>query len=438
MSRNEKLHDVANQIYKNMHSKVFVPPVQSLMDIDFYKLTMGQFIHRFYPDVMVTFRLTVRDKAIQLWKYVNQDDLRRAFEYISSLSFRKTDLYYLRGMDLYDKYLFGEEYLTFLKGLHLSGWKIGRSDGVTEITFTTRWSEVTYWETIAMATLSELYYRGIMKHMSEQEVHDIYAVMDNRLQSDLLDIKAHPSIHYVDFGQRRRNSFLWHDYVVGESKRVLGSQFTGTSDTWLAFHHDLAPTGTDAHERPMVIAALAKSDEELRNSQYEVLAKWQEVYGQGLRIMLPDTFGSKQFFDNAPEFLSAWRGQRQDSGNPIEEGERYMEWCRKRGINPKEKVTIFSDGLDVNTMKNISSHFEGRHITPFGWGTLLTNNTKGVIPGNSDFRPFSMVVKVAEADGRPCVKLSNNIEKAIGPKEEIARYLRVFGGEGRTSQEVIV
>ena len=433
-----KLREVANKVYKNLHSKTFVPPVQSLLDVDFYKFTMGQFIHRFYPDVLVTFKLTIRDKAIRLFKYVDESELRQSFEYISSLSLRKTDLYYLRGMDLYEKNMFSEDYLSFLKGLCLSGWKIEKKDGAIEVTFTARWAEVTYWETIAMATISELYYRGIMRELSEEGLQDVFAIANQRLQSDLLFIKSRPYIRFADFGQRRRNGFLWHDYVVGECKRVLGDQFTGTSDTWLAFHHDLAPIGTNAHELPMVLVAISSNEDEMRNAQYEVLKQWQTVYGQGLRIILPDTFGSKQFFANAPDFLLDWRGQRQDSGDPIAEGEAYMSWLSSKGVDPKGKVTIFSDGLDTPSMEKISSYFNGRHIAPFGWGTLLTNNFENVIPGNSDLRPFSMVVKVAYADGRPCVKLSNNVEKAVGPASEVERYIKVFGNEGRASQRVIV
>jgi nicotinate phosphoribosyltransferase len=36
-----------------------------------------------------------------------------------------------------------------------------------------------------------------------------------------------------------------------------------------------------------------------------------------------------------------------------------------------------------------------------------------------------------EAEGRPTVKLSDNPEKATGPRAEVERYRRVFGvGEG--------
>lgn len=438
MKPKEKLHDVVDAIYRNMHSKVFVPPVQSLMDIDFYKFTMGQFIHRFYPDVEVTFKLIVRDKAIKLWKYVDLGQLQEAFEYIQSLTMRKTDIYYLRGMDLYDKYMFSEEYLTFLRSLHLSGFKIEKKDGNVEVTFTSRWCEVTFWETIGMAIISELYYRGVMKEMSEYEVHSLYAVADARLQSNLLEIKKHPTITYSDFGTRRRNSFLWQKYVVAESVRVTDRQFTGTSNVWMAFHYDLDPKGTNAHEQIQVVTALADSDEEMRQAQYKVPELWQQIYGKGLRIMLPDTYGSKQFFENAPSWLKDWTGHRQDSGDPSVEVNRYIDWLISQGENPMNRISIPSDGLTVETMVLIDNGFSGRHPTTYGWGTGGTNGFNGTVPGNDNMRSFSMVIKAYSANGRPCVKLSNDKSKATGPKDEIARYLKIFGEQDRVERPVFV
>jgi nicotinate phosphoribosyltransferase len=40
------------------------------------------------------------------------------------------------------------------------------------------------------------------------------------------------------------------------------------------------------------------------------------------------------------------------------------------------------------------------------------------------------VCKLNEANGRPAVKLSDNLQKALGPAEEIERYRRVFGLTG--------
>jgi len=48
------------------------------------------------------------------------------------------------------------------------------------------------------------------------------------------------------------------------------------------------------------------------------------------------------------------------------------------------------------------------------------------------------VAKVVAANGRPAVKLSDNPAKASGPPDEIARYLGIFGNEGREDATVRV
>ena len=57
----------------------------------------------------------------------------------------------------------------------------------------------------------------------------------------------------------------------------------------------------------------------------------------------------------------------------------------------------------------------------FGWGTLLTNDFRGLAAG---LAPFSGL-QGGGANGRPAVKLSDNPAKAIGPADEMARYRRV-------------
>ena len=75
----------------------------------------------------------------------------------------------------------------------------------------------------------------------------------------------------------------------------------------------------------------------------------------------------------------------------------------------------------------------------FGWGTNLTNDFDGCAPQPDDgLRAISIVCKVSAADGRPAVKLSDNPNKATGTAAEIARYLRVFGAEGREEREVVI
>ena len=53
-------------------------------------------------------------------------------------------------------------------------------------------------------------------------------------------------------------------------------------------------------------------------------------------------------------------------------------------------------------------------------------------------KPVSLVCKVASANGRPAVKLSDNYEKASGDREEIERYRRVFGSRGMANVPTLV
>jgi nicotinate phosphoribosyltransferase len=416
----------------------FSPPVRSLMDVDFYKFTMGQFILRHYRGTDVTFELILRDKTIPIADLVRETELRACLDYIQAQQFSRTDLYYLRGMDLYDKHLFGEDFLAFLRTFRLPAYALSTENGAFKLRFTGAWEHATFWETIALAVISELYYRAVLAELPKHVLENVYRRAQSRVYDKLEKLQGFPNVRFADFGQRRRHSFLWQQWVLGLCKVMMGEQFTGTSNTWMAFHHNLVPIGTNAHELPMVVAALAETDDELRDAQYRVPEMWQATYGEGLRIFLPDTFGSAQFFANAPDWLKHWRGQRQDSGDPKREGERYADWLRARGVDPAERVTIYSDGLDLGPILDIAQHFGALHQSAFGWGTLLTNDFAGTDTGNAKLRNISMVCKVVAANGRPCVKLSNNPNKATGPEPEVARYQRIFGVADHVAQAVVV
>ena len=87
---------------------------------------------------------------------------------------------------------------------------------------------------------------------------------------------------------------------------------------------------------------------------------------------------------------------------------------------------IFSDGLDVDKITTLHKQFSGRVRVSFGWGTMLTNDFRGLAE-NDGLAPFSLVCKAVAANGKPTVKLSDNPRKAMGPADQITRYKRVFG-----------
>src|SRR5690606_18294254 len=118
-------------------------------------------------------------------------------------------------------------------------------------------------------------------------------------------------------------------------KEGIGDALTGTSNVLLAMDTDLEAVGTNAHELPMVLAALAEDDEALRAAPYKILKDWQSYYGGNLLIVLPDTFGTESFLRNAPAWVADWTGFRPDSAPPIEGGERIIRWWREHGRDPR-------------------------------------------------------------------------------------------------------
>jgi len=201
---------------------------------------------------------------------------------------------------------------------------------------------------------------------------------------------------------------------------------------------------TNAHELFATIVALEKDDTKKRMAQYDIIHKWGDLYNTGLRVFLPDTFGTDSFFKNmtpdlAHEISHNWKGMRQDSGDPGEEAYTYIKFLNKNGISPKEKLIIFSDGLDCDNIIHLHNTFRGKIQTAFGWGTKFTNDFGGCVPNeNPLFRPFSMVCKVTEVEGEKAIKLSNNPNKATGDSETIEKYIKIFEVKDQIKSDVEV
>ena len=430
------------------HSYHIDPIVRSLLDTDFYKLLMLQFIWKKYYNTQVTFAVTNRTKAVKLIDSIPEAELRAHLDHTRTLRFRGSELVWLRGQTFYGvRGLFEEGFLDFLRTFELPDYRLtrevvdGQETGQYSLEFEGPWTHTSMWEIYALEIINELRYRHIMRGMNKSQLDIMYAKAKVKLYDKLTVLNGIEGLNLTDFGTRRRHSFLWQEHCVLTAKEVLGEKFTGTSNAYLAMKHDLEAKGTNAHELPMVLAALAKDDEALKDAQYEVLRQWENVYRGDLLIMLPDTFGTTQFLDGLGAARAAsWKGARPDSKEPIEGGEEFLEFWRRNGVDAKKKLIIFSDGLDVqlpgfalngSDIPTIHAHFKGKVLMGFGFGTNLTNDFIGCHPLEADrMKPLSLVCKVKSADGRPAVKLSDVKSKATGEPAEIARYRRVFGDAG--------
>ncbi|MBM1219943.1 nicotinate phosphoribosyltransferase [Ponticoccus sp. SC2-23] len=428
--------DIATRVWN--HKWKIDPIVRSLIDTDFYKLLMCQSILRNKPDTQVTFSLINRTKDIRLAELIDEGELREQLDHIRSLSLSRGESTWMRGNTFYGKRsMFSPEFMDWFEDLRLPPYHLEKRDGQYELTFEGAWPEVMLWEIPALAVLMELRGRAVLKDMGRFELQVLYARAMTKLWEKVERLRTLPDLKLADFGTRRRHSFLWQDWCVQALTEGLGQAFVGTSNCLIAKNRDLEAIGTNAHELPMVYSALAGDDAELARAPYDVLADWHEEHDGNLRIILPDTYGTEGFLKNAPDWLAGWTGIRIDSGDPAEGAEAAIRWWKARGEEPATKLIIFSDGLDEEKIIELHSRFAGRVRVSFGWGTMLTNDFRGLAAGDA-LAPFSLVCKAVSANGRPTVKLSDNPNKAMGPVDEITRYKRVFGVGEQEALEVVV
>ena len=428
--------DIATRVWN--HKWKIDPIVRSLIDTDFYKLLMCQSVFRNRRDTRVAFSLINRSSEVRLADLVDEGELREQLDHIRSMQLTRGESTWLRGNTFYGKrQMFRPDFMEWFEGMRLPDYHLEKRDGQYELSFEGSWPEVMMWEIPALAVLMELRGRAVLKHMGRFELQVLYARAMTKLWQKIEAMRYVDDLRIADFGTRRRHSYLWQDWCVQAMLEGLGDKFVGTSNCAIARHRDIEAIGTNAHELPMVYSALAVDDVALARAPYDVLADWQEEHDGNLRIILPDTYGTEGFLNNAPDWLATWTGIRIDSGDPAQGAETAINWWVSKGQDPRDKLVIFSDGLDVAEMLSLQRRFASRVKVSFGWGTNLTNDFRGLVPDRG-LDAFSLVCKAVSANGNPTVKLSDNPNKAVVPDDEIARYKRVFDVTGQTPLKVMV
>src|SRR5271156_4317512 len=426
--------DLATRVYN--HAFRIDPIVRTLLDTDFYKLLMLQMIWRLHRERRVTFQLINRTSTVRLADIVEERELIDQLEHARTLRLAKNELIWLAGNSFYGtKQIFEPQFMEWLADFRLPEYELTRSDGQYELRFEGRWCETTMWEIPALAIINELRARAAMRSMSRFDLDVLYARAKAKLWSKverLRALAAEGPLRVSDFGTRRRHGFLWQRWCVEALQEGLGPNFIGTSNVKHAMDTGLEAIGTNAHELPMVYAASAADEAELREAPYRVLKDWAKMYGGNLLVVLPDCFGTTSFLRNAPEWVADWKGARPDSKLPVAGARELIEWWKKKGRDPREKLIVLSDAMDIDSIEESVRALRGQVNVSFGWGTNLTNDFVGCAPAGVDgqLKAISLVCKVVEADGRPAVKLSDNPNKTHGPHDEIERYRRGFGLAG--------
>jgi nicotinate phosphoribosyltransferase len=410
------------------------PIVTSLIDDDFYKLTMLGMIHADprLRDAEVVFSAKNRTTRVALAQHITDDQIREEMNHVTTLRFDEAALGYIGSCSTDDpktsgnarRQMFEQSFLDALRTYRLAPYHVNREPNDT-FTITTRgsWFSTTLWEIHTLQILSQLYFESLIANLSVFERQAVWAGAVGRLLEKIRILKQYPDITIVDFGTRRRACHAWQRYVVEVLLTELGpTQFLGTSNVLLSMEHRTEPKGTFAHELVMGMSGIMhESNDAIRESQNTLFNRWFAHYGHPLSIALSDTYGTDFFLRSfGVERAHAWKGTRQDSGDPFVYGEKLISFYQSVGIDPRTKLIVFSDGLDVDTIVELAERFRGRIKVTFGWGTNLTNDF------GKGFEPLSLVMKLMECNGHHTVKLSDNIDKAMGRPTDIERFKRIF------------
>lgn len=403
------------------------PIIKTLLEVDTYKFLMMYFIWTYVPLMQVTFAFTNRTINVRLGEYVSIGRLNEELSAVRALRITDEIVSYLRK-----KELFSEKFLADIKKIELPQPTVRRKkDGQFEITVRGVWYQVTLWETIILAIVNQLYAESVIGYDAQFQ-QKVIAEGEKRLREKVVALQK-TDIHFLQFGLRRRLSGWWEQHITEMALEKMPENIVAVSNVALADRLGISWGGTNAHELYSGFYALRSYEnaERARHGQYEVLEKWQTLFPQNLRIMLPDTFGSQQFFAGLPQSIAEnFRGARQDSGDPLVFARLLLETYGRLRIDARDKTIIFSDGLDVAEMVRLQAAFSSLIHVLFGWGTNFTNDT-------GFLAPISIVMKLVEAAGNPAVKLSDNLAKAVGVPAAIAQAKEIFHYSNSFSEQCV-
>jgi nicotinate phosphoribosyltransferase len=371
--------------------------IDSLLDTDFYKITMLQaFYHA--PEfrlVDVEWKFACRNrKGLDLTKLL--PEIHRQLNHVCTLSFTDQELDYL-GQFSYIK----PDFIEFLRifKLNMRFVQLDEQGGNLNLRFHGPLIHVSLMEIYALEIISELHTfincSGFDLTLARQKLATKIALIKNE--------KALSCLKFSDFGTRRRASRAWQGEVLQTLKEQLPENFSGTSNLHFANTLGLSPIGTMAHEWFQSWQAVTR----LADAQKAALEGWVREYRGRLGIALTDCYSMDSFIRDFsdPYFGKLYDGLRHDSGCPFLWAEKAIQMYQNMGIDPLTKTLVFSDSLNFPRMLEIYKQFKGRIKLSFGIGTNLMNDV-----GNE---PLNIVIKIVSANGKPVAKISDEPGKSM-------------------------
>ena len=387
-----------------------MPIIKSLLDTDLYKINMMCVYFNRFPNKVGRFEFKCRNKDVRftttMLKRINDE-----LDSLCTLQFTTEEINWLSNL-AWLKNKIG--FLSFLKLFKFDRNMITaelQEGGKLKVSAKGPIYMISYFETFVLSIVSEVYYDATYP---EEDCSLAMSKLETKIGQILY---AGRPFKFSEFGARRRFSFDWHEQVVKTlAKKVPSWEFVGTSDMYLAMKYNLVPQGTMAHE--FLCLGQALDNVTLEASQRYMLQQWADEFRGNLGIALSDNLGIDKFLkDFDLYFAKLFNGIRQDSGDPIEVGNKIIEHYKKLGINPLTKTIVFSDCLDVRKALDLNEKFSDKINVAFGIGTNLVCDM-------GSFSPLQCVMKLVEVDGKPVAKISNSDGKVMCEDEDYINYLK--------------
>ena len=385
--------------------------INSLLETDLYKFSMGQAIYHQFSDYKTTWSFKCRNTDVHFTPEMVQEIKDQILAYCD-LRFNEDELEYLHKI----RWLKGS-YVDFLRL-----WRPNFEDfEITDnaecgLAIETRgtWLNTSMYEIPTLAIVNEVYFRMAYDYKK------LMKSFEKRLEEKAGWVESGKYIlgNYSEFGLRRRLSAEAQEMAVRKLAEVKSekSHFVGTSNVYLAKKYHLMPVGTMAHEWIMCVGQ-GNHRHNPAYSNWYALEAWVKEYGVLNGTALTDAITTDCFLkDFQLTYATLFSGVRHDSGDPIEWGEKMIAHYEKLKIDPKTKTLLFSDSLNFETADRIFRHFQGRAKVAFGIGTYLANDTK--VP------PLNIVMKTTACNGQDVAKISDTEGKGMCKNPEYVDYLK--------------
>lgn len=382
------------------------PIVESLLDIDLYKFNMDQVIFHKHTDLCGKYYFKCRNKDVVFTDEMVQE-INEQVDYLCSLRFKKEELNYLRSIRFIK-----DDYVEFLRLWHPIRDYVTVSrddDGELQVVVDGPLFSAMQFEIYLLEIINEVYFR--MKYDYVSLVKSAEEKLDEKIKR--LNDGTY-TFKFAEFGCRRRLSREWEDVVVRRLAQET-EKCIGTSNVYLAMKYNLTPIGTYAHEYVQMYQGIDKIP--LAYTNYYAMRDWYNEYDGDNGTALTDTITTDLFLmDFNRSMVNNYSGVRHDSGDPFEWGEKMLRHYESYGVDPENKLLLFSDSLDFDRAQKLYDHFKDRCKVSFGIGTFCSNDTRE--------NALNIVIKLQYVNGRPVAKLSDNPEKSMCRDPRYLDYLK--------------